>query len=123
MDFGYCSVAYGSIRRSGLPDGSKPAPFDSPAVARIKRALGSIGRFQQSFGTRLCDGGRAGFTDDAVSNVAVVPGWGKFPVLVRQDLLETGKRLPKNGGRELASPFPRSTPMQFLEFYVVIDLR
>ena len=82
MDFRHSAVAYGPIRRGGLPDGSKPACFDSSAVARIERALGSFGRFQQSFGARIRVVERAGFTNNARSGFAVVPGWGKLPVLI-----------------------------------------
>ena len=94
MGLWHCIVTHGPIRRSGLPDGSLFASFHSPAAARIQWALGSIGRFQQSFGGRVCDGERAGFSNNARSGIAVVPGWGELPILVKQDLLETGKRLP-----------------------------
>ena len=53
-------------------------------LARIEWALGSIGRFQQPFGARICDGERPGFSNDALSDFAVVPGWGELPVLVVQ---------------------------------------
>ncbi len=72
----------------------KPASFDSPAFAGIEWALGSVGRFQQSFGARVRDGEWAGFTHDALSEYAIVPGWSELPVLVWQDLLKTGKPLP-----------------------------
>ena len=94
MDFRHNLVAHGPIRRGVLPDGSESAPFDSPALAGIKWALGGVGRFQQSFGARIRDGQRAGFSYDACSGFAIVPGWSQLPVLVWQDLLKTGKRLP-----------------------------
>ena len=94
MGFRHRAVTGRPIWRGGLWDGSKPAPFDSPAIAGIQRALGSIGRFQQSFGARVRNGERAGFSYNACSDFAIVPGWGKLPVLVWPDLLETGKHLP-----------------------------
>ena len=81
MDFRHHAFAHGPIWRSGLPDGSESASFDPPASAGIEWAVGSTGRFQQSFGARICDSERAGFPNDACSCFAIVPGWGELPVL------------------------------------------
>src|SRR5260221_13630529 len=106
MDFGHNAVANGPIRRGGLPDGSEPASFHSPTAARTEWEVGSVGRFQQSFGARIRDGERAGFTNVALSEFEIVPGRGELPVLGKKDLLKKGKSLPQNGGREGFAPFP-----------------